>query len=400
MTVDILCRVVDNLGDIGFVYRLARSLSELPGSPSLRLIVDNLPVFAQLCPPVNPELTLQIVNGWQLARWDDPDPQTLTLFETERPRLVLECYACGRPQWFEEILFDETDTVPRFIINLEYLTCESWARDFHKLPSLTRNSLVRKSIFMSGFAEGTGGLLLDSAFLAEIDVKPGTELSNTRRRELLSVLEPLKCPVTGAAGSDLENAFWVLLFSYEHDFATVVADLSVFHGERPLLVLLAPGRSATPFLNSWMAAHCPFPIAVLPYLPQEQWDQVLTAADFTVVRGEESFSRAALAGQPFLWQCYPFAEDDGHSAGGQLPKVRAFLDCLEPLLPAADFKLYRNLTLGFNGAAEQAEIRAGDLLSVLRARSRLTAGFSVWASRIRELGNLAVNLLTYMRELV
>ena len=45
MTIDILCKVVDNYGDIGLVYRLARALSELEAGPSLRLIVDDLHAF-------------------------------------------------------------------------------------------------------------------------------------------------------------------------------------------------------------------------------------------------------------------------------------------------------------------------------------------------------------------
>ena len=41
MTVVVLCKLVDNLGDIGFASRLVRALSELPDAPRLRLIVDD-----------------------------------------------------------------------------------------------------------------------------------------------------------------------------------------------------------------------------------------------------------------------------------------------------------------------------------------------------------------------
>src|SRR5512145_3134569 len=42
VTIDILCKVVDNYGDIGVAWRLARALSELPDPPALRLVVDDL----------------------------------------------------------------------------------------------------------------------------------------------------------------------------------------------------------------------------------------------------------------------------------------------------------------------------------------------------------------------
>ena len=42
VTVDILCKVVDNYGDIGVVYRLAKALSALDPALKIRLSVDNL----------------------------------------------------------------------------------------------------------------------------------------------------------------------------------------------------------------------------------------------------------------------------------------------------------------------------------------------------------------------
>ena len=44
--VTILCKVVDNFGDIGVVYRLARALTDLYPDISIRIIVDNLKSFS------------------------------------------------------------------------------------------------------------------------------------------------------------------------------------------------------------------------------------------------------------------------------------------------------------------------------------------------------------------
>lgn len=424
MTVDILCKVVDNLGDIGFVYRLARALSELPEAPRLRLIVDDLAAFSLLCPAVDPCRPLQSVEGWLVARWDDPGEEALRRFLAERPRMVLECYACGRPEWLESILFDESDPVSRHLINLEYLTAEPWARDFHRLPSLTRSPLVRKAVFMPGLESGTGGLLIDNAFSALLDSCSTDEGRLSIRRAALDSLTHEKS-ITGALpdGQSLASAFWFLVFSYEHDFSAIVADMADFNARKPILALVAAGRSSAPFLEAWTRAGRPFPVLPLPLVPQSLWDRLLVASDFVIVRGEESFARAILAGNPFLWQCYPFAETGGEevdstlpgaeiSPGGQLPKVYAFLDRIRAFLSPLDFAAYDRLTRAFNGES-LAEPERGDLLAVLRSlekrvppvsgefpkKNGLAAGFRAWSREVRNLGNLAANLMTFMRDL-
>ena len=455
MTIDILCRVVDNFGDIGFVYRLSRALAELPDAPRLRLIVDNLAAFAQLCPQVRPDTGLQDVDGMTVVRWDNPGEDALAVFLANRPRMVLECYACGRPDWFETILFDPADPVLRHIVNLEYLTAEPWARDFHLLPSLTRSPLVRKSVFMPGFEPGTGGLLQDSAFVDVLDACADPEKRLNVRRAALRALEgtelmsegtELSAVGTELAGADsLTSAFWFLIFSYEHDFSSIVDDLAAFSAKLaalatsktgktgsqnrsapPLLALVAAGRSSGPFLEAWNRAGRPFPVLELPFLGQPLWDRFLVASDFAVIRGEESFSRAALTGRPFLWQCYPFGDRAAASGdlsdlagdhGGQLPKVHAFLNLVRSRVSPADFAAFERLTLSFNRAdsagliqsgatpdgSSAGEPASGELLAVLRAignsDSSLSAGFAAWSRNVRNLGNLASNLLTFMRDL-
>ena len=452
MTVDILCKVVDNLGDIGFAYRLARALSELPNPPTLRLIVDDLVAFAGLCPGVDPEQALQRVGEWTVARWDSPGAETEALFRAERPRAVLECYACGRPDWLEAILFDADDPVPRAIVNLEYLTAESWARDFHRLPSLTRSPLVRKAVFMPGLEPGTGGLIQDRAFSALVSDCAAPDARYAARLEALDALSAYGSAPPPAV-FDLASAFWFFAFSYEHDFTAIVADLARFGVDRPVLALVAAGRSSGPFLDAWSRAGRPFPVLKLPLVPQPLWDRLLVASDFAIVRGEESFARACLAGQPFLWECYPFADssDSKANAGGvltkggvsangggaadggvqpecgepaqmdgHLPKVRAFLGLIRPFLPPEDYARYERLTLAFNGARGETTVcgeqnsrgepskcgepsEPGELLSLLRAlppQTGLSAGFAAWSGGVRNLGNLAVNLMTFLRDLV
>jgi uncharacterized repeat protein (TIGR03837 family) len=416
MTIDILCRVVDNYGDIGFAFRLSRALSELPGDNRIRLVVDDLASFAALCPTVDPSSGFQSVGNpggaaWLLARWADPGDGALGHFALERPRFALELYACGRPSWYEAILFDDADPDPRLVINIDYLTAEPWAVDFHGLPSLTRNPLVKKYFFMPGFVPGTGGLVLDNSFASLVDAagEEGSRAAVRRRIGSSRFLRGIPCPV---------DAFWIVLFSYEHDFTSIVRDIDRFASGRQVFVFVASGRSSRPFLDACANEGNPFAVIPLPLLPQTEWDAFLAASDFSVVRGEESFARACLAGHPFLWQCYPFAPDDGsdRSAGGQIPKVRAFLDLMRPRLSPNGFALYERLTLGFNGVGElsadlptadvpSGETAPGDFLAVLEAAASggkdlgYTESFRDFARDIRNLGNLAVNLLTFMRKM-
>ncbi|HCM25452.1 MAG: hypothetical protein A2Z99_10330 [Treponema sp. GWB1_62_6] len=385
--IDILCRVVDNFGDIGVVYRLAKALSALRNPPRLRLIVDDLGAFARLAPGLDPSADLQVYRGWTVAHWDGPvaaaavtassaDDRVIAEFRRKRPRVIIECFGCGRPGWLEDILFDPSDPVPRLIVDLEYLSAEDFAGDYHCLPSLTRSPLVRKALFMPGFTEKTGGLILDG---------PHAERGALRR----SLTEWLGLP------ADTGQLFWVTVFSYERDFTSIVRDLALFGAEKPVLVLAAAGKSQEPFRDAWDAAGKPFPVAFLPFLSQETWDEALLAADFSIVRGEDSFSRACLSGRPFLWQAYP--QDGRH----QLVKVHALMDLLQPFLETGDFKEIKALHLAFNDRDRDDPAATGEerLLPVLRRAPESEKGFAIFSSRLRQNGDLAANLMKYLTEI-
>ena len=52
--ITILCDVIDNFGDIGVAYRLAKSLTELDPALKLTLVCSNLESFASMNPEVDP----------------------------------------------------------------------------------------------------------------------------------------------------------------------------------------------------------------------------------------------------------------------------------------------------------------------------------------------------------
>lgn len=248
MTLDLLCKVVDNFGDIGVVYRLARALAEADPSLLLRLHVDDLRAFRALCPEVEPERAVQRLGAWTILRWD------LDLAELETacapggpPRFLVECFACGRPPALEELVFAST-SFETLIVNLEHLTAETWAEELHRLPSATRSPRVRKVIFMPGFGPGTGGLLIDGVFRGAAEAwaaarAPGPGGIGAGSSTSFATLSwdaafGLPSPVLAARRRDLagraglalapgdELRPWIPLFSYERDYRRIVADLA------------------------------------------------------------------------------------------------------------------------------------------------------------------------------
>jgi uncharacterized repeat protein (TIGR03837 family) len=408
MTIDLLCKVVDNFGDIGVVYRLARALSALPALPSfpeplrLRLIVDDLSAFAALDPRVDPNAAFQVVRGWEVFGWKLPREGTLEAeaaresLRENAPRLVIECFACGRPDWLEDMLFGPAAGLS-LIVDLEYLTAEGYAEEFHRMPSLTRSSLVKKAMFLPGFTAKTGGLIIDPAFAAARSRALRDTGCVELRRELLS-----RVGHPGELLPDLAERFWVSVFSYERDYSRIVADLSSFEaqaeagGGRPIFALVAAGKSQACFIKAWEESGRPFAALALPFLPQESWDETLLACDFSIVRGEDSWSRAALAGKPFLWQAYP--QEGRH----QLVKVRAFLDQLRPYFSSDDFAALEATYLSFNDRDTDAPTTRGteSILPLLSRDASFFPAFRAFSEDVAALGDLASSLLTFLGEMM
>ena len=397
MTIDVLCKVVDNYGDIGVVYRLARALSELDPAPVLRIVVDDLRAFSLLEPLVRPDVAVQTVRGWTIVDWRGPTVADAGSYEAvygqAGPRVVLECFACGRPDWFEAMLFDDDDDgSQKTIVNIEYLSAEPYADEFHRLPSLTRSGSVRKHMFMPGFTPGTGGLILDSAFVAA-KARCSEPAGLAVERGLLLAGAGLEMlPSDGLSADGTVGMFWVLVFSYERDYARIVADLAAFNAKRPVLVLVASGKSEPCFMRAWEDAGRPFRVLRLPFLPQETWDRVLLASDFLFVRGEDSMARAALSGRPFLWHAYPQAE------AHQLVKVRALLERMRAHFDPQDFRYVEETFLAFNDRLADGAAVAGTerVTRLLEADARMLHGFSSFADALAANGNLADALMTFL----
>ena len=400
LDITILCRVVDNYGDIGFVYRLARELSSLSSieKTQLRLIVSDLKSFnAMALPPgISTSLAVQNYNGWKVIDWN-ACAEGKCEFTEHPPKIILECFQCGRPEWLDEILFSAQTTQTVQIVNVEYLTAEDWADDFHLLKSGTRSALVKKINFMPGFTKKTGGLVLDKHFVSCVHSKTAA----------LECLKKYASKKTIALIEDT-NLFRVIAFSYERNFENEARALSEFakNSGRKVQVLLAPGLGNAPFKKA-AAAFKNISVYDLEYLPQLAWDALLTLADFSFIRGEDSFSRACLSGIPFVWHAYPQEEEF------QLVKAAAVLKRMEPFFSAGDMSLVKNVWLSYN---RKPSVKMCDeackvynectdagyipLLRILENYGGIKKSFGMFAQSLFANGNLAKNLLAFLQNSV
>ncbi len=394
----ILCKVVDNFGDIGFVYRLAKNLVQLNPQREIRIAVDNLAAFNKIESRVDPALaeqvlevacadSLQAQEGAGKAG-NEGKPKTsgrLKIFDatnaavcarewTKKPaRVILECFQCGRPDWLEALLFDGVTRA--LIINIDYLTAEDYAEEFHRLKSGTRSPLVRKVNFMPGFTAKTGGLILDAA--AETASKPKNAPATENGF------------ITKTAGPQ------ILMFSYPKDFAPIIR--AILRWNKAAQINLAQGAGKESFLaaneNCLQEQNAGgLFVRELPFLSQEEWDKNLYAQDILFVRGEDSLSRACLSGKPFVWQAY--LQDDNY----QLVKVRALLERMRLHFAPEDFAALENFWLLYNGAESSGKPKtAGAAMEeacygFLERSDKMKAGFEAFARSLFELGNFAQKL--------
>ena len=403
--ITLLCKVVDNFGDIGFVYRLARSLSDIfqggacpsaqsstfrlpplagdtdksvsPATPpsgqdfqnqnslKLRIVVDNLESFHLLCPQIDPSKDFQLANNWEIYRWSASEI-CHQAFKKNQPRIIIECFQCGRPEWLENLLFEEKVPDIVNIIMLDYLTAEDYAESFHKLQSLTRSARVQKVNFMPGFTGKTGGLILDQPFLLS--------LKNRKMSEHTAIF-----------------------FSYPRDWTPAVKALQKFNIENcqnKLNVLLARGAGYQSFKDAWQKEKSEdfFTLTELPFMAQTEWDALMTRTPLLFIRGEDSLSRACLCGVPFIWHAYPQSQEY------QLVKVQALLEKLRPYFLPESFSILQNCWISYNTTDIQNQTLQEHLDLFLKNYKALCQGFSDFSRDLLQNGDLTSHLLEFIKE--
>lgn len=370
---DIFCAVVDNYGDIGVCWRLARQLSSEYGF-RVRLWVDDLGSFQPLCPEIDPARERQLVRGVEVRHWSRDFPPA------EPADVVVEAFACHLPPSYVADMAAR-ETRPKWI-NLEYLSAEAWVEDCHGLASPHPTLPLTKHFFFPGFTAATGGLLLEAG-LAE------------RRRAFLADPAAREAFWRGLGVDPREEGLRIFLFCYGNE--DVAGLLSAWaEGDEPILCLAPEGRSAqaaAAFFGGENAApgavfsRGNLTLRVLPFVEQGEFDKLLWACDCNFVRGEDSFVRAQWAAKPFVWRIYP-QEDEVHWV-----KLQAFLERYCAGLGSDEAAAVRALWEGWNRAAGAGRAWAG----FRRRWAALQAHGQSWAEGQQARGDLAAKLVNFLK---
>lgn len=296
---DLWCHVIDNYGDAGVCWRLARRLVADHGQ-QVRLWIDAPAVLARLWPAVDAQARRQVVAGVEIRHWAalldaadcaDAGDVVIEAFACELPAPARAALAARRPLW----------------LNLEYLSAEAWVEGCHRLGSPQPGGLTR-FFFFPGFTPATGGL-------------PGADPAGAQWDERAAhawlAAHGVTVPVAARRLS---------LFTYGN--AALPGWLAALAaGEEPWLALVPDGRTLRA-VGDWLGAPLApgaagtrgaLTVQALPFLAQDDYDRLLWSCELNAVRGEDSFVRAHWARRPLLWQAYRQPED------AHLDKLEAWL---------------------------------------------------------------------------
>ena len=374
----IFCKVVDNYGDIGICWRLARQLHSEHGV-AVTLWVDDLPSFQRICPGIDVAAQVQQASGVTVRHWQDQDG---VFAPADIADIVIEFFACDIPPGYIAAM---AQCAPQPVwLNLEGLTAEEWVEGCHALTS-PRHGMI-KHFFFPGFTDKTGGLLREASLDA--------------RRQAFQADAAGMAAFLGRFGMMPAEfaALKVSLFCYPS--APVAELFAAWQAGSGPVVCLVPEGVAFDAVQAFFAddvvevgAACTrgaLTVRVLPFVPQDDYDRLLWACDVNFVRGEDSFVRAQWAGKPFVWHIYVQDENLHHV------KLRAFLQryamdadgAIDSLMQAA---------LAWNGASADA-LPWARLWPALQADlPRIRARTQAWQRQMQANGDLASNLLAFAR---
>lgn len=373
----IFCRVVDNYGDLGVCWRLARQLVA-EQDRTVTLWVDDAATVQQMRTPSHTELT-----GLHWRHWGSDD-EWLDRQAVESPiDELIEGFGCRVPEALLAQL-SRQNPVPKWI-NLEYLTAEDWAASCHGLTSPHPRLPMAQRFFFPGFVPTTGGLL--------------------RERDLLQRRDQYQ------QDSHAQQQFWqrmglpqaesfarrISLFAYR----TVAVEALLDHlraQSQPVLLALTASQHLD-VVQRWLrqqghrAALTPsrpltlgaLTLLPLPFLSHEDFDRLLWSCDLNLIRGEDSLVRAIWAGRPWLWHIYPQQDDAHHD------KLAALCTQLRrDLAPDTGSTEVERWCSALTAYGQEKPVPWPEFLPALPALQRLS---QQWASQLSAQPDLATQLV-------
>jgi uncharacterized repeat protein (TIGR03837 family) len=341
-SIDLFCHVIDNFGDAGVALRCAHEFKKAHPHCTVRLFIDNLATLHAIEPSVDVACFYQtvrnvvIIDSGALA---ESHIDTLGI-----AHIVIEAFACHIPEcYFERALFSA-----RLIINIDYLSAETWTEGYHLKESLLPKGTAKKYFYMPGFTAATGGVILNSEVVAS--KKKGAEQGNSFIKKLLQ-----EHAITPSISGDTLIG---TVFTYERGFDALLQELELLGASACLLCF---GEKSKRSIGVSLAqrgitvgdgidiSYRNIRFIFMPFIPQHDYDTLLCHTHFNIVRGEDSLVRAILAGKPFIWNAY--LQDEKY----QKIKVEALLLMMHHYFDDEKvFTSYRQLLINFNDAPCEA----------------------------------------------
>jgi uncharacterized repeat protein (TIGR03837 family) len=372
---DIFCTVIDNYGDIGICWRIARELVHEHGQ-RVRLWVDDLESFHRICPAIDPAQDTQVYLDVEVRHWSAHMPGA------EPADVVVEAFACRVPESF--LLAMATRTPTPVWINLEYFSAEKWVAECHGLSSQHPMLPLTQFFFIPGIGPGTGGLLgnrEELMTLASFQADPSARWAFWNELAMPEV-----------------EALLISLFAYDNPAIPGLIEC-LQHAGQPVCLLASEGKSLgqvaaglnLPSLRAGDShARGNLTVQVVPFMEQGRYDKLLWACDVNFVRGEDSFIRAQHAGKPLVWQAY--VQEDG----AQWPKLEAFLgNYVTGLSPKAETAL-REAWRVWNAGENRPEI----WLDWLKHLPEYQKHARNWAGKLQSWPNLVDELVKFAKSKV
>jgi len=306
---EIFCRVVDNYGDAGVCWRVARQLAREHGF-AVRLWIDRVETLAAFEPRAKSGAR---VDGVEIERWDvgaEAEPETNPPSVAARC-VVVSAFGCALPAGVRRRVADGGPHAPLWV-NLEYLSAEDWVDGCHGLASAQPADGALEHCFCPGYTARTGGLPRERGLLAARDAF----LASGERDAWLAA--------RGLASRPGERR--VSVFCYPSAPLAALLE-TIAAGSRATRVFVPAGVGdaaleaffGAPLAAGHERARGALTLRRFALLTPDDYDRLLWSCAVNFVRGEDSWVRAQWAGAPFVWQPYPQA------AGAHFAKLDAFL---------------------------------------------------------------------------
>lgn len=370
-TWDIFCRVIDNFGDIGVCWRLARQLAT-EHQQQVRLWVDDLTSLQRIWPTAQLAEQQQLA-GVEVCLWP------IAFDESIQPAdIVIEAFACDIPGSYLKSMaaLKAQGQAPKWI-NLEYLSAEAWVEECHGMASPHPSTGLRKTFFFPGFSPRTGGLLREKNLLEQRDA--------FIKQDWLNKMDIQPIP----------DSLLISLFAYEN---LAVGELLEAWKQSPQPIhCLVPEGKILESINHSLANNLScgksyradnLTLQVIPFVTQTEYDKLLWTCDINFVRGEDSFIRAQWAGKPVVWHIY-IQEEDAH-----LVKLHAFLATYSPSNPVLKSALTQ-FWVDWNegGHTDSSWHQLISLLSAWREHCK------AWSQTLSQAPDLAQQLLDFCTDI-